>query len=175
MTARLRTRSAVDVERATVTSEKVCYQQLCPGEPLLVSNTVEKQIAALMTRAFVTLIAMCLAAQGGAQESSQAGSNKAGGAPAASYEVYSAVLSQRYSSWFKAHRPLRIAALTKAIPAGAITNDCRAQVQQDQQEVQVLSSLLAANRQRQRLQKKLTVPGAYFRLLLAHFKILIDE
>ena len=113
-----------------------------------------------MAQAAVTALAICLALPIGYKHAENRQPKEAHEVSADSYGVYSAVLSQRHSSWFKSGRPVRIAALTSAMPSGFRTNDCRARVGQNKSDVQLLNNLIAANTVRQRIEQKLSLPGA---------------
>lgn len=113
------------------------------------------------SRAVLGLLVICAGLPLGGQQSRRPAGEKSQEVSADSYEVYSAVLSQKYSSWFKTKRPVRIAVLTSPMPAGARMDDCRARVGQEEGDVQLLNGLLAANTSSHRIEQKLTINGTY--------------
>ena len=77
-----------------------------------------------------------------------------------SYDVYSAVLTQHYASWFKQKEPVQILSHTVLEPQGHSDGGCRARVEKDPTRLELLEQLLSENQQL-RIADKLRLPGRY--------------
>ena len=77
-----------------------------------------------------------------------------------SYDVYSAVLTQHYASWFKQKKPIQILSHTVLEPQGHSGGGCRAQAEKDSTRLDLLEKLLSENQQL-RIEDKLHLPGPY--------------
>jgi len=76
------------------------------------------------------------------------------------YEVYSAVLTQHYGSWFKQKTPRLIFAQTVLEPQGHSGGGCRAQAEKNPIVLDLLDKLLS-EKQEFRVEGKLRLPGPY--------------
>src|SRR5579864_416222 len=76
------------------------------------------------------------------------------------YDVYSAVLTQQYGSWFKQPRSVLVLSRTVLEPQGHSGGDCRAQAEKDPIARKLFDKLLSENQQL-RIEPRFRLPGPY--------------